>query len=324
MRCLFAVLICVTFLVGGEPRCHAQPAPDKIKEIIRLEELFRGYGIFVYPHMVPDKAGKEKQIGTVASFLFPTCKSLDGIEKLALVPDLTSVHASLGDDKLTNDFLDRIGKLPKTVKELEISINCNSNADLKKLAAAKHIQRLYLAFPDIDDTQVRQLHALKDLKQLKHVTLAHLHAPPKLLEELKRALPNVEKIDFDRIELAIPTLRIEREDSALVNLKKEKLNAAVLGLNDAFHKRFEPRVQDEEMIADASRRVTAALADLNDPGLTMKVVNAQVDLLGKKHEELRQRFTAGSIAPETYYRARYEYLDAQILQMRFKKQSEAK
>jgi hypothetical protein len=90
MRCLLAGLIGVTFLAGA-PRCHAQPAPDKIKEVLRLEELFRGYGINVGPHMVADKAGKEKRIGTDAYF-FLDYKSLDGVEKLALVPDLTRVE----------------------------------------------------------------------------------------------------------------------------------------------------------------------------------------------------------------------------------------
>jgi len=64
--------------------------------------------------------------------------------------------------------------------------------------------------------------------------------------------------------------------------------------------------------------------DLSDPSVRIKLIDGYVDLLKLAETETRIMLEAGSLRPEAADLVRYQYLDAQVLQLQFRKQLEKK
>lgn len=118
-------------------------------------------------------------------------------------------------------------------------------------------------------------------------------------------------------------LPILAKDKGVVKLQKEKLNAAVAELN-VLTKMVEAGKGTVAEFVEAAGRLKDAAVDLNDPKLTMKIVNDYVGLLAEVHRVTELRVNAGNDRMDSLHRVRYYYLDAQILQLRQKKQLDAK
>ncbi|MBI1832534.1 MAG: hypothetical protein HYR84_13925, partial [Planctomycetes bacterium] len=116
-----------------------------------------------------------------------------------------------------------------------------------------------------------------------------------------------------------PAMAILPKDDAFTKLQKEKLNAAISEINATYLQARAGKIHFAD-IGESGRRFRDAVVDLNDPKATIKVVNAFVELMAHAQKDAEASFSAGRLDPERAHRIRYYYLDAQILQMRLKKQ----
>lgn len=125
-------------------------------------------------------------------------------------------------------------------------------------------------------------------------------------------------------DLSLKPVPISPKDDALLKLQKEKLNAVIAELNYGYELYKDGKVTFEGVTIAASGRLKDTVLELNDANVTMKTVNAYVELMEQAHKDTETRFKAGTLSPQAYYRERYYYFDAQILQLRVKKQLDGK
>ncbi|MBI3821480.1 MAG: hypothetical protein HY289_02245 [Planctomycetes bacterium] len=124
---------------------------------------------------------------------------------------------------------------------------------------------------------------------------------------------------------ALQPLIVLQTDAPLVQLQKEKLNAAVSELN-AMQQRIRAGKASigEGDFCEAGRRFKDAVLDLNDAKLTIKTVSDYVDMMHHAYKQADVQYKAGRLLPDNMFRVRYYHLDAQILQLREKKKLEGK
>jgi hypothetical protein len=316
MRWLFLLLVGAAGFVNGLAYGQSQPSEDE------LLAKFREQGVFLQPI---DPSKKEM----MASVRVSNAETLIALDALSKVKDLTEIRLGVVEAIWTEPCLKRIKSFPG-VKQLEIRADEMTVADFKTIVTLKQLERLTLECADLSDAQLRQLHAMKDLKELR---LICLQVSPKTLDELKRALPQAISIEVERMLLlfALPPVKISSTEDGLTKLQREKFNAALAEirifvgrlkagqLNLAGNDSEGPRV-----FLESGQRLVAAALDLNDPPFAMKVVDGHVQLLAQIYKETESQHQAGQVHPQTFYRVQYQYLDAQILQIRLKKKLEGK
>jgi hypothetical protein len=314
MRWILLALFGTACLIS--PVGYGQNPPSDNEVFKKLEK----HGIFPGPI---GPFGK----GTVAlhcTINLADSETLKALRLLRHVRELTEIHIFVAEPKHMEECLKLIGELPK-IKVLHLEADRFPDKDLKIIAAFKQLEDLSLGFPDVTDEQIRELHALKDLKTLKRLYVLYAQASPKVLEDLKDALKQVKEVTFEK-DLRIQLLKISPKDDPITKLQKEKFNAAAseLNLRLDFSRSGKGRMSDPSALGALQRLRDAAL-DVSDQELKLKVVNHYVEFMESAYKEIDERFKAAiGGSPEHFHQLRYYYLDAQILQLRLKKQFEAK
>ena len=148
--------------------------------------------------------------------------------------------------------------------------------------------------------------------------------PPKSLENLKRALPQA-NVHF---QATLFSLKIADADDVLTKLKKEKFNAALARLPHVTVIPVGRTPIDWDTVTakflEGSRQLVDAALDLDDPKLAMRTLDAHVNLMEHAFKRAEEKYKWAEMSPDNYFAIRYQYFDAQILQLRYKKKLQAK
>jgi hypothetical protein len=244
------------------------------------------------------------------------------LDKLKPLSDMAELR--IGAERLSETELNLLAQL-KQVKQLQISVESMTEKELSQLSAFAHLEGLSLVYLDITEKEVAQLHALKSLKKLRSFHLAHLRLTTKTLAELEEALGQVKIVTFEQGE-AIRPLYIAPNDSPLVRLRKEKFNVVAKELLLILQSRHSGRCFNSTPLwHDSMRRYRDAALEIDDPRLKMRVVNDYVALMERIDKDTERLYKIGHErdTPGAYFRVRYEYLQAQILQLELRKEMQS-
>lgn len=246
----------------------------------------------------------------------PDAKTIQALGLLQHVR-LVGIEISNLESNHMAECLGHLGAL-QNLKALSLDAVHLTNKDLKKIASFTQLEGLALFSPSITDANIGQLHALKGMKNLRWLRIVHGKVAQEALMDLKRELAPLTNLYFEK-DMTLHPLPITPKDDGLVKLQKEKLNAAIAEINTAYRE-FRGKVRFLTPECTFCERMKNAITELNDPKLTMNVANELVEFMDRAHRDTGESQKGSAI----YQRTRYYYLDAQMLQMRLKKQLDAK
>jgi len=309
-RFLFVLAVVAFWLLGGLA-ANAQP------QDLELQEQLHKYGVFLSPNPLDG-------MGLLATISSDKLDSGMAVKLLRRVKNLTEIGLHLGEGKLTADHLKLIKDLP-AVKRLEVHAYQLSDQDIKTIATLKHLEGLTLESAEFTDVHLR---ALQTMTGLQFVSLACVEVSPKAVAELKIALVLVKSFHVERFAIRLlPSQKISPNDDLLTKLRKEKFNAALVGIR-SYHTLirggFEHATYSSREFLDLAHHLKHAAMDLNEPVLKMNVIDGLVELWKRADREAIHLMESGRLRRHQHQIIRCNLLDAQILQVQLRKQMDKK
>ncbi len=304
MRRIELSLAVLLIFCATQSRIAAQEVDEKYAEQLRK------HGIIVHPLDTED----------VRAYITKKADPAKAPELLNRLKNITVLCLLLDDGLLTDGHLKMIKAFPK-LKAVEIRSHQLSEQDIARIVTVGQLEEITLESREFSEAHLRLLQKLKGVKRLH---LDCVDVSPKALAEFEKALgESLSVFRFPSLSF-FPALTILDAEDVAMKLKKEKVNAALAGIQSymTLVKAGSASYFNLELV-EMARNLKAAALDLDDPSLRLKLVDGYVQLLALAAEEAEHAFKAGggSFKPYQYHTLRYHHFDARLLQLQLTKQS---
>jgi hypothetical protein len=241
-------------------------------------------------------------------------------ELLGEARNLIGVTLILTGGNLSEDHVQLIRDL-RLVTSLDIQASQLSEKDLERIASLKQLEHLGIRSREISPAHLRPL------LKMPHLTRLSLHsanriAPAALVDFKMLMKEGALTVRQSPPFIFFPDLVSSPDDSPAARLRKEKVNAAMAAIRYIDGK-IQAGVKglsygDTESLA-AARVFKESILDLDDEIVRGKLIDEFVNYLKNAEDKTREMLEAGNLDPVKLPLVRYQYLDAQLMQLQFKK-----